>query len=42
MTKEKKREKAKSTLTSAQEISYSREFKMADMAGGYTEKKARH
>ncbi|KPC98795.1 hypothetical protein LR69_03005 [Geobacillus sp. BCO2] len=34
--------KAKHTLTSAQEVSYARDFKMADQAGGYTAKKARH
>ncbi len=38
----RKREKSKHTLTSAQEVSYARDFKMADQAGGYTAKKARH
>jgi hypothetical protein len=42
MAEKKKRDKTKSTLSSAQEISYTRDFKMADQAGGYTEKKARH
>ncbi|MFT4413993.1 YfhE family protein [Fredinandcohnia humi] len=38
----KKREKSKSTLSSMQAVSYARDFKMADQAGGYTEKRARH
>jgi YfhE-like protein len=43
MAKEKKRDnKSKSTLSSMQEVSYSRDFKMADQAGGYTKKQARH
>ncbi|WP_449539072.1 YfhE family protein [Ferdinandcohnia sp. Marseille-Q9671] len=43
MAKEKKRDnKSKSTLSSMQEVSYSRDFKMADQAGGYTRKQARH
>ncbi|EPR28721.1 hypothetical protein I656_01637 [Geobacillus sp. WSUCF1] len=42
MAEKRKREKAKHTLTSAQEVSYARDFKMADQAGGYTAKKARH
>jgi hypothetical protein len=42
MAKEKRRDRTKSTLSSAQELAYSREFKMADQAGGYTAKKARH
>lgn len=42
MAKEKKRDKSKSTLSSMQEVTYSREFKMADQAGGFTEKKSRH
>ncbi|MBD8071220.1 YfhE family protein [Bacillus sp. PS06] len=39
--KEKRRDKSKSTLSSSQEVTYSREFKMADRAGGYTEKRSR-
>lgn len=40
---EKRRsEKTKSTLSSAQEVAYARDFKLADQAGGYTAKKARH
>ncbi|WP_335872477.1 YfhE family protein [Bacillus sp. 2205SS5-2] len=39
MDKKKRRDKTKSTLSSAQEVTYSREFKMADRAGGYTAKK---
>lgn len=42
MSDKKKRDKTKSTLSSAQEVSYSRDFKMADQAGGYTPKHARH
>ncbi|AST90265.1 MULTISPECIES: YfhE family protein [Sutcliffiella] len=42
MSKEKKRrERTKSTLSSMQEVTYSREFKMADNAGGYTGKNSR-
>ncbi|MFJ7640148.1 YfhE family protein [Peribacillus sp. NPDC097264] len=37
----KKTDKEKSFLTSMQEITYSREFKQADRAGGFTEKKPR-
>ncbi|MFD6439191.1 YfhE family protein [Peribacillus sp. NPDC060186] len=37
----KKQEKEKSTLTSTQAIHYSREFKNADRAGGFNEKKSR-
>jgi hypothetical protein len=42
MAEKRKREKTKSTLTSAQEVTYSRDFKLADQAGGYTAKKAKH
>jgi hypothetical protein len=42
MAEKKKRDKIKSTLTRAQEITYSRDFKLADQAGGYTAKKSRH
>ncbi|KAB2332015.1 YfhE family protein [Cytobacillus gottheilii] len=43
MTGEKKRkEKTKSTLSSMQEVTYSREFKMADRAGGYTGGRSKH
>ncbi|WP_072581058.1 YfhE family protein [Bacillus weihaiensis] len=34
----KKRDKSKSTLSSMQEVTYSREFKHADRAGGYISK----
>ncbi|MGG4264464.1 YfhE family protein [Peribacillus simplex] len=37
----KKHDKEKSNLTSTQAILYAREFKKADRAGGYTEKKPR-
>jgi hypothetical protein len=42
MSEKKKRDKTKSTLSSSQEVAYARDFKMADQAGGYTPKKARH
>jgi hypothetical protein len=42
MAEKRKREKTKSTLTRTQEVTYSRDFKLADQAGGYTAKKARH
>jgi len=42
MTEKKRREKAKSTLSSAQEVTYARDFKLADQAGGYTLKRAKH
>jgi hypothetical protein len=42
MAEKRKREKTKSTLTRTQEMAYSRDFKLADQAGGYTAKKARH
>ncbi|WP_373887797.1 YfhE family protein [Mesobacillus jeotgali] len=32
----KKRDTTKNTLSSMQEVTYSREFKKADRAGGYT------
>jgi hypothetical protein len=38
----KKREKTKSTLSSAQEVTYRREFKMADRAAGFTERGRKH
>jgi hypothetical protein len=34
----RKQNKIKSTLSRAQEISYARDFKMADRAGGFTKK----
>ncbi len=39
MEKKKKRDKSKSVLSSMQEVTYSREFKRADRAGGYTERR---
>lgn len=42
MADKKKRDKVKSNLSSSQEVSYARDFKMADQAGGYTPKHARH
>lgn len=41
MADKKKRERTKSTLSSSQEVTYSREFKMADRAGGYIPNRAR-
>ncbi|UII56637.1 YfhE family protein [Cytobacillus spongiae] len=38
----KKKDKSKSTLSSMQEVTYSREFKRADQAGGFTKKQAHH
>lgn len=35
--KQKREEKNRSNLTSAQEVTYARAFKMADRAGGYTD-----
>ncbi len=37
-SEKKKRDKSKSTLSSMQEVTYSREFKNADRAGGYISK----
>lgn len=37
----KKTDKLKSNLTATQQVLYSHEFKTADRAGGFTEKKAR-
>ena len=43
MADKKRKEKGKSNLSSMQEVTYSREFKMADRAAGYiTSKKAIH
>ncbi|WML49831.1 YfhE family protein [Neobacillus sp. PS3-34] len=38
----KKKEKPKFTLTSMQEVAYRRDFKMADRAGGFAERKSKH
>ncbi|MDP4164262.1 MAG: YfhE family protein [Bacillota bacterium] len=37
----KKKEKPQFTLTSMQEISYQKEFKRADRAGGFAERKSK-
>ncbi|MDM5357159.1 YfhE family protein [Peribacillus sp. RS7] len=37
----KKHEKVKSNLTSTQAVIYAREFKNADRAGGFNERKSR-
>ncbi|WP_227551478.1 YfhE family protein [Metabacillus sediminilitoris] len=37
-SEKKKRDRIKSTLSSMQEVTYSREFKNADRAGGYISK----
>lgn len=42
MVEKKKKEKPKYTLTSAQEVTYQRDFKMADRAGGYDERRLKH
>ena len=42
MADKKRKDKSKSTLSSMQEVTYSREFKMADRAGGFAEKRGRH
>jgi hypothetical protein len=42
MAEKRRDEKTKSTLTRAQEVTYSRDFKLADQAGGYTAKRAKH
>ncbi len=43
MAKDKKRDnKSKSTLSSMQEVTYQNEFRLADHAGGYAKKQARH
>ncbi|MFE8700578.1 YfhE family protein [Cytobacillus sp. FJAT-54145] len=42
MADKKRKDKSKSTLSSMQEVTYSREFKLADQAGGFSEKKSRH
>jgi hypothetical protein len=39
MNDKKRREKTKTTLSKTQEVTYSREFKMADRVGGYAEKR---
>ena len=39
--KKKDKDRGKYSLTSMQEVSYQREFKMADRAGGYHDKKTR-
>lgn len=39
--KKKDKDRGKYSLTSTQEVLYQREFKMADRAGGFTDKKTR-
>jgi hypothetical protein len=39
--KKKDKDRGKYSLTSMQEVSYQREFKMADRAGGYHDKKTK-
>lgn len=41
MADKKRKEKVKNSLSSMQEVTYSREFKMADRAAGYTDRKSR-
>lgn len=38
----RKKEKPKFTLTSMQEVAYQRDFKMADRAGGFDQKRSKH
>jgi len=38
----KKKQKGKSTLSSMQEVTYQHEFKMADLAAGRQDRKAKH
>ncbi|NHM33316.1 YfhE family protein [Neobacillus terrae] len=38
----RKKEKSKFTLTSMQEVTYQRAFKMADRAGGFEQKRSKH
>jgi hypothetical protein len=38
----KRREKPKFTLSSMQEVSYQRDFKLADRAGGYDDRRTKH
>lgn len=38
----KTKDKKKRSLSATQEVLYSREFKMADRAGGYVDKNERH
>jgi hypothetical protein len=42
MVEKKKKEKPKFTLTSAQEVGYQRDFKLADRAGGFNERRTKH
>ncbi len=41
MMSKRKEEEMKTTLTTAQEVLYSREFRRADKAGGYTQERRR-
>lgn len=42
MADRKKKEKPKYTLTSMQEVAYQRDFKLADRAGGFDERRPKH
>lgn len=42
MAEKKKKEKPKFTLTSMQEVNYQREFKIADRAGGFDQRRSKH
>lgn len=42
MADKRKREKTRNSLSGAQEVTYSREFKRADRAGGYINSKSSH
>jgi hypothetical protein len=39
--KKKDKDRGKYTLSSMQEVTYQRDFKLADRAGGYTDQKTR-
>lgn len=41
-TERKRKERVKNSLSSMQEVTYSREFKKADRAGGYAHSKSKH
>lgn len=42
MAKEKNRKKARRTLSSAQEVAYAKEFKLAEKAAGYSDKQPKY
>lgn len=42
MADKKKKDKPKYTLSSMQEVAYQRDFKMADRAGGFDDRRTKH